>query len=426
MQRKMWIAAGIALLGGGAIGTLFLIADGGSRRGEPGAATRNYQELTGSLFRASPRDPFRTPAVREIALPQWSGATSIWGATGRDRHGHIWVGVSADGPGSSAHLLEFDPQADTWHDRGAVVDQLKAAGVYREGEGQVKIHSKIVPAADGWLYFASTDEDGETSEVPPRWGGHLWRIHPDTSRWQHVLAVPEGLLAVSGVGRYIYTLGYWSHVLYQYDTSTAAVRRVVVGSTAGHVSRNFLADIRGHAYVPRLMAQPDGRVAATLVEYDSELRELASTPLEFYLGTESPLANHGMVALAYLSDGRLLFTTHPGQIYEIRPQLDRPAVVAALGWFHPDGKAYAPSLFPLGGDSLVAGVTQRGGRYEWVVFELNTRISGAFPLDTQGLRSVLLFGSASRDDAGRAYVGGWASNGNGGFRPLLLQIDPAR
>jgi hypothetical protein len=74
----------------------------------------------------------------------------------------------------SAHLMRYDPTIDAWHDRGAVVDQLKAAGVHRDGEGQVKIHSKIIPADDGWLYFASMDEDGEnpSASTPPRWGGH--------------------------------------------------------------------------------------------------------------------------------------------------------------------------------------------------------------------------------------------------------------
>jgi hypothetical protein len=100
--------------------------------------------------------------------------------------------------------------------------------------------------------------------------------------------------------------------------------------------------------------------------------------------------------------------------------------VTAIGWFHPDGEAYAPSLFALGGDGLVAGVTERNGRYEWVVLELKTRISGAFPLDTKGLGGVLLYGSVNRDRAGRAYVGGWASSGSGGTRPLMLQIDPGQ
>jgi len=108
-----------------------------------------------------------------------------------------------DSPGSSAYLLQFDPEAGVWHERGTVVDQLKAAGLYRQGEGQNKIHSKIVPGAYGWLYFASTDEEGETDKMLPRWGGHLWRTKPDAQRWQHVLAVPGQrgvlLLDVGGI-----------------------------------------------------------------------------------------------------------------------------------------------------------------------------------------------------------------------------------
>lgn len=396
----------------------------GSKEAHP--PTFSYEELTGSVFLTPPQDPFQPPQVRELPLPSFPDATSVWGATGRDFRGHIWVGVSASSPGMSAHLFEYDPEADAWQDRGSVVDRLKAAGLNHEGEGQIKIHTKIVPASDGWLYFASTDEEGETpqGDVPPRWGGHLWRIHPDHHTWQHVLAVPEGLVAVSGVGRYIYTLGYWDHVLYQYDTVTGATRRVVVGSVGGHVSRNFLADIRGHAYVPRLRIQPGGTVSAMLVEYDADLKELASSPLDFYLDRESPETNHGIVGLAYLADGSLLFTTHIGQLYRIEPRDGGPATVTALGWWYPEGKAYAPSLFALGGNAWVAGVVQRPHNFEWVVSRPGTGMSATFPLDTLGLRQVLLYGSVSRDNAGRAYVGGWASNGHGGQRPLILRIDP--
>ena len=324
----------------------------------------------------------------------------------------------------SAHLLRYDPGADTWRDAGAVVEKLKAAGRYREGQGQIKIHSKIVPAADGWLYFASTDEEGESdvAMVPPRWGGHLWRINPRDFEWQHLLAVPEALIATSVSGRYVYALGYWGHVLYQYDVPAGTTRRVVVGSVRGHVSRNFLTDANGHAYVPRLSLQPAGRILAELVEYDSDLRELAATPLDFYLGKAAPDSNHGIIGLAYLVDGRMLFTTDRGQLYLIEPKRDGHAVVTAVGWFHPGGEAYAPSLFAFDGKGLLAGVTQRAGRYEWVVFDLATRISGAFALDTKDLRKVLLYGSITRDDAGRFYVAGWASNESGGQRPLVLQI----
>jgi hypothetical protein len=387
----------------------------------------SYEELTGSVFVPPPLGPFRKPTIRELRPPSFEGATSIWGSTGRDQHGHIWVGVSSKSAGTSAHLLEYDPQADAWTDHGSVVDKLQQAGLARAGQGQNKIHSKIVPAGDGWLYFASTDEEGETpqGELLPRWGGHLWRIHPERHVWQHLLATPEGLVAVSGVGRYIYVLGYWGHVLYQYDTTTSAVRRVVVGSTGGHVSRNLLADIRGHAYVPRLRKLPGGEVAASLVEYDADLKQVGETLLAFYLGPQSPQSNHGMVGLAYLPDGKLLFTTHIGHLYRIEPRQGAPASVTALGAWPADRPSYAPSLFALGGRGWVAGVVQGRDGFKWVAAEPATGVMAAFPLDLQGLDKVLLYGSVSRDNAGRAYLGGWASDGRGGQRPLLLQVDPA-
>lgn len=390
----------------------------------------SYEELTGSLFLPAPKEPYRAPQVRELRLPAFENATSVWGALGRDIRGHIWAGVSAMSNGQSAHLLEYDPDADTWQDRGAVLDKLKDVSLYSEGEGQIKIHSRIVPASDGWLYFASTDEEGEKAdtEAPPRWGAHLWRIHPERLGWQHLVAVREGLVAVSGAGRYIYALGYWGHVLYQYDTATGRAKRVVVGSVGGHVSRNFLADVRGHAYVPRLSAGPDGKIAAALVEYDAGLKELAATPLEFYLNKGMPESNHGIVGLAYFPDGRMVFATHIGQLYVIEPRDAGPAAVVAAGWLHPDGEAYAPSLFSLGGNHLIAGVARRQTGFEWVIGDLGARSASAFSLDTKGLQKVLLYGSISRDNAGRVYVGGWAASANdpGKQRPLVLQIDPGR
>jgi hypothetical protein len=421
-MRAIWVVS-MASVVCAAAGAAYVVSERGIGTGDGGLPAMSYAELTGSSFAPPAGDPLRPPEVRELRLPALPHAVSVWGATGRDSRGRIWVGVSSRSASVGAHLLQYDPDPDTWHVRGEVLEQLKAAGVYREGESQVKIHSKIVPAEDGWLYFASTDEAGEVSgSVPPRWGGHLWRIHPDTHQWEHIAAVPEGLVAMSGVGRYVYALGYWGHVLYGLDTATRELKRTVVGASGGHVSRNFLADARGHAYVPRVQARPGGIGTAALIEYDSDLRELAATPLENYLGKDPPSANHGIVGLAYLPDGRMLFTTHRGQLYVIEPMGASPAKVTAAGWFHPSGEAYAPSLFPLGGSRLVAGVTSRGSRFEWVVFELVTGTSAAFPLDTKNLQKLLLYGSISRDNAGRFYVGGWASNDVGAQRPVVLQI----
>jgi hypothetical protein len=418
------IAVGIALFGAIAAGVFYVVGNDDDAGALP---ARGYEAQTGSRFLPPPANPFQPPLVRKLDVPAFADATGIWGATGRDDDGGIWTGVSAEHAGKSAHLMRYDAAADRWDDRGAVVAQLQAAGLASAEEGQVKIHSKIVPADDGWLYFASMDEEGESAaaRAPPRWGSHLWRIDPRSGRWQHLLAAPEGLIAVSGVGRYVYALGYWGHVLYQYDTARGRSKRIEVGSVGGHVSRNLIADVRGHVYVPRVSAQPGSTPTAALVEYDVALQEVAATPLDFYLGKGSPEANHGIVGLAYLADGRIVFTTHRGHLYLIDPTRGGAAGVEGLGWLHPEGEAYAPSLFSFSGRSLLAGIVQRGPRHDWVVYDLATRVSAAFPLQTFGMRDVLLYGSVTRDNDGRFYAVGWAKSPAGGHRPLVLQIASA-
>ena len=423
--RITWFGAGLLILLA-TVASTFLVLSGWFDGRSAAPAKLSYEELTGSSFLPALNDPLRAPRVRELKVPMFENATSIWGSTGRDFRGHIWIGVSARSGGMSAHLMEYDPDADRWHDRGAVTDKLKELSLFSDGEGQNKIHSRIVPANDGWLYFASTDEEGERAdtEALPRWGGHLWRIHPENYRWQHLFAVREGLVAASGAGQYVYALGYWGHVLYQYDTRSGHAHRVVVGSAGGHVSRNFLTDIRGHAYVPRLSAA-EGKVSVALVEYDAGLNEIAATPLEHYLGGGSVEANHGIIGLAYLSDGRMLFTTHVGYLYLIEPREEGPAKVTAIGWLHPDGSAYTASLFSFGGGNIVGGVSNSHAGFDWVLFNLASGLSKAFPLDTKDLKKVLLYGSVTRDNGGRVYVVGWAEmETRHEQRPLVLQIDP--
>jgi len=385
-------------------------------------------QRTGSHFMSLPSNPFRAPQVRVLDVPGFADANSIWGATGRDVEGRIWIGVSAKHPGGSAHLMQFDPRSDQWIDRGAVVDALAAMNRLRPGEGQVKMHSKIVPADDGRLYFTSMDEEGEAEDgsALPKWGSHLWRIDPQRGQWEHLLDAPEGLVAASAGGRYVYALGYWGHVLYQYDTVTGGIRRAVVGAAGGHASRNVIAWLDGHAFVPRLAAGADGKLTAVLVEFDPDLQEIGATALDHYGDDGDPAADHGIVGLAYLANGRIVFTTHQGYLRLIEPRSGAAAVVSSLGWFHPEGRAYAPSLFSFDGQALLAGVTERNGRHEWVVFDIDSRVVRAFALDTGNVQGPLLYGSITRDDAGRFYVGGWQSVPGGGHRPLLLQIDPGR
>jgi hypothetical protein len=391
--------------------------------------TPDYASMTGSLFFPEPSDPFRTPQVRELKLPEIADAQSIWGSTGRDSRGHIWIGVSMGRYGTGAHLLELNPKTDTWIDHGSVIDQLRRVNLYEPGKGQVKIHSRIVQAGDGWLYFASTDEEGENPATSafPKGGAHLWRIHPEKGDWEHLLATSEGIVAVSGSGRFIYALGYWNHILFQYDTETKQNRRIVVGSADGHVSRNFLADLRGHAFVPRIRKPSKKTYVVELVEYDEQLREIGATPLRYYLDDVSPEENHGIVGVAYMPNRQLMFTTHRGQVYAITPVEMGPAKITALGWMHPKGEAYAPGLYAFGGDTWLAGIVQRGMSFDWVVHNFGAGLSRSFRIDSGSLKEVLLYGSITTDDLGRIYAVGWALDEHrDAQRPLLLQIKPAR
>lgn len=190
------------------------------------------------------------PVARVIPLPDFQGACAIWGAMGHDRRGHIWMGVTSnDDKTPSARLFEFDPASGTVVDRGNVLGELERLGLKRPGEKQMKIHSRIAQMPDDNLYFASMDESGENADGSrlPDWGGHLWRVGP-SGRWEHLAAAREALIAVAGGGPFVYALGYFNHVVYQYDTRTGAVKAKTVGAAGGHVSRNFFADERGHVF----------------------------------------------------------------------------------------------------------------------------------------------------------------------------------
>ena len=390
----------------------------------PGATVA---ERTGSTFLPAPENPYVSPRVRTIRVPDFPGANAIWGATGRDRRGHIWFGVSVHGGDNSAHLFEYDPERDEIIDRGDVLSNLKSAGLYKAGEKQIKIHSRIVQADDGYLYFSSVDEEGEKGDgsAPPKWGSHLWRLYPGDNHWQHLHWVQEGLTAVAGGGRWVYALGLWNHVLYQHDTETGSLRSLTVGSEGGHMSRNLIADTRGHVFVPRVSG-----ASVSLVEFDPNLNEIGATPLHNYLTGKNPGKSHGIIGLVYLADGSMAISVHGGYLYRIRPMESGPSVVEPLGPFDPLNPNYSPSLFTYAGERYLVGVGRREPagqsdkrRHAWLVHDLETGHSRRvdFPLDGK----ALIYGSIARDFAGRFYaVGRNRDPVSGRARPLFLQIDP--
>ena len=429
--RGVVVLAGLLLLG--AAGMLsFQYARSGPASGSAGtAASRAGVALTeadrmGTRYTALPADLTLPPRVKEIPIE--IRLDSIWGGTGRDVAGHIWVGASDRDAGGSAHLLEYAPESGTMIDHGDVVSELKEAGVYRQGEGQIKLHTKIVQGEDGYLYFASFDEEGEdpNAGLVSKWGGHFWRYKPGNAHWEHIRSVPQALVSVAGNGNWIYALGYWDHVLFQYDTRKQTWRQIKVGSVREHVSRNIVVDRRGHVYVPRARELRAGEAAAgegqefaaELVEFDTDLKEVASTPLAFYAARHD---SHGLIGLSYLEDGTIVVSTHIGYLYRITPHEGAAASVDAVGWIDPKGVTYPASLFPIDGKRYLAAVVQVEGGFDWVVYDLLKKQSQAQKFNIKPAYG-LLYGSSTRDNQGRFYVVG-QQNGPDGRRPVMLQVE---
>lgn len=365
------------------------------------------------------------PVLKSIELPKVHSDIAIWGSTGRDHRGRIYFGISTEGDiALSAHLVEYDPETGRTTDRGGAVENLRRLGLGRPGENQSKIHSKIWQAADGYLHFASMDEGGEKEDgsKPPTFGSHLWRAKPEGGEWEHLAEVREAAIASAVGGKSVYYLGYFGHVLYRWDTERGQLAGSVrVGSVGGHVTRNFLADSRGHAFVPRVTA-----TNVELVEFDESLKEVAAFPLAGYSATADS-SSHGIVGLTALKDDGFAFVTDRGRLYRLTPR-DTGSALLDLGNIHPDGECYCASLFTFDGVSTVVGLGRRptnGSQYEWISFDLRTRRSTArkvtVPAGTG--KDVLIYGSATIDDAGRLYLGGRAVFGESS-RPMAWQAVP--
>lgn len=359
------------------------------------------------------------PGIRRIALPDFPGRHAVWGALGRDAAGRVWVGVSAEGGERSGHLFRYDPASDAIMAMGDVLQALGRPA----GARQIKLHSRITSGDDGWLYFTSTDEDGEAEDgsAPPRWGGHLWRIRPAGGAWQHLAALPEGLTCAGAAAGQAWTLGLWGHVLYRWNAGGLARR--VIGAPGGHMSRNILVDHRGHAFVPRVRA--GSPLSAELVEVAPDMRELGATPLPFYASGSAPGAAHGIIGFATLADRSIVFATSLGMLHRLHPG----AGMQTLGFLHPEGPAYTSGLFALGAG--VAGLARRADagddwtreRWVWVGFDLATRRRRVAPFETGIVPVPLLYGSDVRDAAGRCYLGGRQRVGEDRV-PILLQVTP--
>ncbi len=348
---------------------------------------QSFASLTNSLFTPESALSDAVPQVRVVALPKSDVSAAIWGATGCDAEGHAWFAVSPmEGTEKSASLFEYDPVTDKVTDRGDVLSELRKASEYIPGMQQPKIHTKIIQAADGHLYFASSDENPRSviGRTVPKWGSHLWRLRMPERTWEHLATLQEGVLALAGGGNDLYFLAFPDHTLIHYDVATGAIRKTKVGTVEGHISRNLLVDGKGRAYVPRLKMVGADVAEHSLVAIDSDLKELGSHPIPYYqqAADQQPASIadqfHGITGFAYLSDGSIVFTTHAGRLLHLIPSESGAGKLEDLGWLHPNGKSYATSLFTVAGNRFVYGLPMivRNGHddHDLVCFDLDAQV----------------------------------------------------
>ena len=383
----------------------------------------------------------RAPKLRELDVPDSYGNTAIWGATGRDSYGRVYFGIAAEiVENPSAKLLRYQPSEEKFELLGLVNEKLEELGIRKEHpfpETQMKIHSKILQAGDGKLYFSSQDEHEEAGDGSHNalFGGRLFSLDPISDQWECVLDAPEGLIAVAVRGRFVVTQGYFGHVLYQFDTQTKKVRKVTLGTYKGHVSRNIFMDRRGHVYGIRArlaaVSESDGvynvgldRVRVTLVELNTELEQVSEWPLSDYNPTWST-DSHGITGFCEFNNGDIVFVTHSGALWHLRftdgtPNLDR------LGWIAPSGSVYCSSLFAPFGERYVSGFLSGGSGYEWAVFDLQLKRSVILKLDEESKQllkqtQLLVYGCDTLDDRMRGYIVGWKKIERG-YGPYVIQL----
>ena len=391
-----------------------------------GPPPAGWEMYAGAFFGPEPSIPDLTrPKVTLIQVPDFEGAFAIWGSVGRDKDGQIWFSAASHFVATqSGRLFQYDPSTDILSPRGDVLSELRRLGHYRE-EQKPKIHTKFFHGEDGCLYFASSDDPppGETLIKAPKWGSHLWRIR--SGKWEHLHSLAEGVLALAGNGIQMYLLAYPDHTLIQYQCGSGRIRTTVVGSVEGHASRNLLCDFRGHAYVPRLKMVTANHAEHTLVEFDTELREVTQHPLPYYQNGAAGDC-HGIIAYQPLADGSIAFTTHAGRLFRLDPTRGRSQLFD-LGWFHPAGTSYASGLFAFAGERYLVGMAQIGNRWDWVCYDLETAKSRDLPFDLPtplgwSSADAFLHGCTTRDNSGDFYVVGAFRRDMGKRVPVVLRI----
>jgi hypothetical protein len=427
-----------------------LLSAGGCGQSSPGAPPqttdppiileRSYEARLGTAFDAPDSPPIIGVVATEVELPA-EGGDSIWGALGITAGTEVWVAISGSGS-RGAQLVSLTADDNVVHSRGSVVDQPSPGQSTAANLSQKKIHSRIRQADDGFVYFTSMDETGESwpDNRLPLYGGRLWRLKHGQAAWEQVTTAPEALIALETTGRYVYALGYWGHVLYQFDTYSGRTEQLKIGSDCGHVSRNLLVDLREHAYVPKVISKPGSTecraddMTVSLAEVSPTMEVVAEHALPDYLGKSAAHQSQGITAYAYRQDESIVFSTMNGDLYHLIANGNQPALIIPLGNILPEAKSQVTNLVSLDGRSLLGTAVMLRGKelkgLHWLVHDMRTISTTTIPInlpaDLQAFKAMLLYGSGIRDEQGHVYVGGRIQHQDGRIRPLLLRLSLLR
>lgn len=395
------------------------------------AACNNAKELdpnsvnlgdAGAKFKTLNDKHFKPPSLSTISGDYVNTGASVWGAHGRDRLGRIYFAVSNyKDYNASSFLYQYDPRSNQITPQSDALTELKRNNQFMDGMSQNKLHSKLFQAEDGYLYFSSFDETGESSTKNPTWGGVFWRKKPESIEWEYLFSTEEALIAVNSNGRFVYALGYWGHVLYQYDTQKDAVRKIKVGSVPGHISRNFLVTNNGHVFVPKISGPTD--LMVELIEYDEKLFQVNTFRLNEYWNTNAN-DNHGIVSYVQLKNGSTLFLTSTGNLYEIVQMESDRSKVNSLGPISDTGeKAYVSSLFSPDGEEMLVGLGRNEGaaQYQWYLYNIPSKTLVSYPVKDIDLNKHLLYGSLTSDNDGDFYIVGSNRQNSEKHRPIVLK-----
>ncbi|MBT8476728.1 MAG: PD40 domain-containing protein [Alphaproteobacteria bacterium] len=241
---------------------------------------------------------------------------SLWSAMGQTADGRLYVAVSnhSESEGNVA-LFRMDPGADRFTYLTDLKSVSQAAGNWREGESQYKVHTFLHQHADGLIYFATmpsdtpqddrgahlytldpaTDTVTDLSATAPQMATRSLEIVPNTGDAGGVLFAGRGVKGMGlnpAVPDLAYTMTFDGGHLFRHDLATGDMAPVGISASVAYV---FHVDAQGDAYY---LGGPDPDTQAIL-RYDAATERttglVGGIPGNEEIGMIAPTANPDIV-----------------------------------------------------------------------------------------------------------------------------------